>query len=142
MNPVFVRPAREEDLKKLLSWAEANPATDAKVFTYKNTYTLCAFTSSGVVAYLPVQQPLMMEAVAFHPLATDQYKALAMKELTHALVTSAYLGGSGEIYFLGTNEGTNEFAEKNGFKQVDVPVYRVRVSDLEAGGEGNGSATT
>ena len=89
---------------------------------------------------MPVQRPLVMEAMGFHPLSTDPQKALVMKELTHALILDAYLLGSGEIYFMGSDNGTNDFAERQGFKKLDVPMYRVRVGDLEVGG-GNGSAT-
>ena len=141
MNQIFVRPYRTADLEKLVAWGSANPAWDAKVLNYSSSFALAAFNNAGTLGFLPVQRPLVMEAIGFHPLATDPQKALVMKELTHALILQAYILGAGEIIFLGSNEGTNEFAQRQGFKRLDMSVYRVRVGDLEVGGTGNGSAT-
>jgi Tat protein secretion system quality control protein TatD with DNase activity len=76
-----------------------------------------------------------MESLGFHPLCTDSQKALAMKELTHNLITQAYLRGIGEIYFFGSDHTTNDFAERQGFRQVQYPVYLVRVQELETSGQ-------
>ena len=73
--------------------------------------------------------------------AADVQKALAMKELTHNIIAHAYeAGNSGEIMFLGTDLGTNIFAQHQGFRLVDAPLYRVRLRELEQnGGPTNGS---
>lgn len=134
MKQIFVRPARDEDLKTLVLWSGQNPVFDPTIFTYPTTFTLAAFSETGVVAYLPVQQPFAMEAMCFHPLATEAQKALAMKELTHVLITQSYVRGVGEIIFSGSNNGTNFFAEHQGFQRTDWPTFRVRVRDLEGGG--------
>jgi hypothetical protein len=131
MKPIFVRPVREEDIKKMLLWGGLNHATDPSVLGYPTTLKYCAFSQGDIVAYMPVQQPLMLEAIAFHPLATDLQKSFAMKELTHTVITQSYLWGRGEIYFLGTDPTTDRFAAIHGFSKLDVPVYRVRLSDLE-----------
>jgi hypothetical protein len=141
MNQIFVRPARETDFNKFEDWVKNNPALDKRIFTYPSTYTWAAFNDSGVIAFLPVQVTFTMEAMAFHPLSTDPQRALSMKELTHNLITQAYLRGIGEIYFLGTDPTTNDFAERQGFKRIQCPVYLCRVQQLEAGGGGNGQAT-
>jgi N-acetylglutamate synthase-like GNAT family acetyltransferase len=141
MKQIFVRAVRETDVKKMFSWATSNPAWDSRILSYRNSLVLAAFNDLGTVAFLPVQQPLMLEAAVFHPLATDCQKALAMKELTHTLIAESSMKGWGEIFFLGSDERTNTFAEHQGFKKVDLPLYRLRLMDLEtAGGNGNGSA--
>lgn len=140
MNQIFVRPYRQSDFEKLISWGKANPAWDSSVLSYSGTSVLTAFNNSGVLGFLPVQKALMMEAMAFHPLTTDSQKALVMKELTHTLITLSYTQGSGEIYFVGSDANTNDFAERQGFKRMEWPAYRVRVKDLEAGGIGNVTA--
>ena len=124
----------------MVSWGSANPAWDAKILNYGSSFALAAYNNSGTLGFLPVQRPLVMEAMGFHPLATDPQKALVMKELTHGLILQAYGFGAGEIYFMGSDNGTNDFAERQGFRRVDIPMYRVRLADLETGG-GNGSAT-
>lgn len=140
MRQIFVRATRQDELPKLMSWAKMNPAWDSRILNYSNSLVLAAFNDLGTVAYLPVQQPLMLEAACFHPLATDPQKALAMKELVHTLITESSLKGWGEIFFLGSDPRTNAFAERQGFKLVDLPTYRVRIRELETGGL-NGSAT-
>ena len=141
MNQIFVRPFRQGDLEKLVAWGSANPAWDAKILNYGSSFALAAYNNSGTLGFLPVQRPLVMEAMGFHPLTTDPQKALVMKELTHALILQAYGYGAGEIYFMGSDSGTNDFAQRQGFTRLDVPMYRVRLTDLERGGGGNGSAT-
>lgn len=145
MKQIFVRPAREADLKKLMSWTGQNPAWDQTLYNYPSTLTWCAFNSSGVIAFVPVQQPLMLEALLFHPLSTPTQRAMAMKEFTCTAVSQSYQRGSGEIYFLCPEKSleektTCEFAQHWGYERVDMPVYRIRLTDLERGG-GNGSAT-
>lgn len=140
MNQIFVRPFRESDLAKLISWSKANPSWDANILKYPSTFILVAFNNSGVLGFLPVQKAMVMEAMSFHPLTTDSQKALVMKELTHELIMQTYVQGSGEIYFLGSDSGTNDFAERQTFKRMEWPAYRMRVADLEVGGS-NGSAT-
>lgn len=144
MKQIFVRPAREADLKKLTSWIPQNAAWDPTLYQYPSTLTWCAFNSSGVVAFLPVQQPLMMEALLFHPLSTSTQRAYAMKEFTCFAVAQSYQRGSGEVYFLcpektPEEKTTCEFARNWGFERVEMPVYRIRLVDLERGG-GNGCA--
>jgi hypothetical protein len=138
MNQTFVRPFREGDFEKLITWANRNPAWDKSILKYPTSFALVAFNKDGTLGFLPVQQAMVMEAMGFHPLATDPQKALVMKELTHALITRCYASGMGEIYFLGSDAATNEFAEHQGFTRMEWPVYRVRLGDLEAGGGNNG----
>lgn len=139
MNTIFVRPAQPEDAETFLKWAVANKGNefDPEVVTYPDTFTLCAFDAvKGAIAYMPVQQPmltepLMLESLAVNPEATDKEIAYALKELVQACVTIGFMKGTGEIYFLGTNEVTNRFAERHKvFERLDWPVYRLRMKDL------------
>ena len=98
MNQIFVRPFRQGELEKLVSWGSSNPAWDSKIIGYPSSFALAAFNNSGTLGFLPVQRPLVMEAMGFHPLTTDTQKALVMKELTHGLILQAYGYGAGEIF--------------------------------------------
>lgn len=131
MRQIFARQAVPRDAEKFAEWAGQNPNFDRRVLEYPTTFTLAAFDSDGTIAFLPVQQPFCMEAVAFRPGISDSQKALAMKELTHLLIATCHAKGAGEIIFLGTNEGTNAFAEHQGFHELPWRVYRVRVAELE-----------
>jgi hypothetical protein len=137
MKHIFIRPMRDQDFSKLVLWSGGNSAADLRVLNYPTTIKLCAFTDEGPVAYIPIQQPLMMEAIAFHPLLGDLEKAAVMKEFAHSAITQAYVLGKGEVYFMGSHPGTDAFATHHGFKVV-APVYRTILSELE-GMKSNGT---
>lgn len=131
MKHIFARAAEERDVTKFAEWSMQNPAFDINVLSYPTTATLCAYDSDGVIAFLPVQQPLCMEAMTFRPGISDSQKALAMKELTHLLIATCHAKGAGEIIFLGSNPATNEYAVRQGFEMLPWKVYRARLTDLE-----------
>jgi hypothetical protein len=140
MKHIFVRPALQRDSETCAKWAVQNldrNKIDPKVIEYPSTFTLAAYDSEdGVILFMPVQTPLMMESVCVNPKVSERKQALALKEIVQALVTSCHLQGRGEVYFLGSDERTSAFAESQLFEKVDVPVYRVRISDLEKQNEG------
>jgi hypothetical protein len=72
----------------------------------------------------------MLESLAPRPGATKEQIALAMKELTQNAVTQAHLGGSGEIYYLGSDKNTDEFAVHHLFEELPYRVFRVKLADL------------
>jgi hypothetical protein len=131
MKQIFVRTAGPDDADKFANWAAQNPAMDARSLVYPSSFTLVAYDDSGPLSFLPVQQPFYMEAMSFRPDATESEKALAMKELTHALITFCHQKGAGEIYFMGSNEHTNAFAERQGFSELPWRTFRVRLHELE-----------
>jgi len=51
--------------------------------------------------------------------------------LTQQFVTQAHSRGAGEIYFLGTDEGTDQLATNQIFEKLPYSVYRLKVKDLE-----------
>lgn len=132
-NHVFVRPARIEDKELFVNWTIGTKYNlfDSKVITYPSTYIRCAFNKKGPIIFLPVQRPLMMEALAINPDADKIDVAVALKELTQDTVSQAYANGSGEIYFLCQEESTEKFAEHNGFERLPYSVFRMKLSDLE-----------
>lgn len=138
MRDIFVRPAQPEDAQTFIQWAVANKGNefDPAIVTYPDSFTLCAFDVDGPVAFLPVQQPMvaepmMLESLAVRPEASAKEIASALRELIQACVTIGYMKGTGELYFLGSNEQTNRFAEHHKvFERLDWPVYRLRMSDL------------
>jgi hypothetical protein len=135
---IFVRPVTPEDAGTFLKWVVANEGNefDPEPVTYPDSFTLCAFDETGPLAFLPVQQPMfvepqMLESFAPKPGLSPALRAAALKELIQACITIGFMKGTGEMYFLGTNEATNRFAENSKvFERLDWPVYRLRLSDL------------
>lgn len=129
---VFVRPAWESEGKIFLDWALENTAGnfDPEPARFPSSRTWCAYDKDGPLVYQTVQQPLMLESLAPRPGSSKQQIALAMKELTQNAITQAHLGGSGEIYFVGSDESTDIFATNRVFEEVPGKMYRLKVKDL------------
>lgn len=132
-KPVFVRPVKPEEGQLYFDWAKENPVNefDPEVALFPSSRTWCAFDSDGPVAFQTVQQPLMLESLAPRPGASRLQIASALRELTQNAVSQAIMGGVGEIYFLGSSEETNRFAENQIFERLPYSVYRVKIKDLE-----------
>ena len=128
-----MRLAKPEDALKFAEWSLANPHSgfDPEVPAYPSTVTLCAYDEHGPLAFLPLQQPLFLESLAPRPGATAAEIARALRELTQQAVTLANATGARELYFLGTEDGTNRLAENQLFERMPWPVYRLRLRDLE-----------
>lgn len=139
MEHIVIREARaREELDTAKEWAQSTPdgdLLDLDVFEHDSTFLLSAVTSGEKVqrgmpiAYLPVQQPLMLENLIFRPGLTDRDRALAITRLTEAAIGEAYRRDVGELYFLCRHESTCAFAERHKFKLLpdELKVYRLNL---------------
>src|SRR6266704_1690762 len=116
-NHMYVRPARPEEAELFLEWAKNQPEWDAFIGLHPGTFTLAAYTKEKIVAFLPVQQPFVYETFAPNPEATDFELAIAMKEFTQFLVSQAHIKNVAEMYFLGSDVDTDEFATNQIFEK-------------------------
>lgn len=128
-----MRPAVERDGASFSAWTVGTKDNlhDAEVLKYKGTVVWCAYESGGPVVFVPVQRPVMMEALAINPDSDPVNVAIALKELVQAIVTQCHIDGTGEIYFLCKEETTKKFAEKQAFEKLPWDMYRLKVADLE-----------
>jgi predicted peptidase len=130
---VFVKLAQVEDKEEFAQWSAGTKDNlcDADPLTYAGTIVLKAFDKDGAIVYVPVQRPAMMEALAINPERSAVDVAVALKELTQALVTKCYMENCGEIYMFCKEESTQKFAEHQLFERLEWACYRVRLKDLE-----------
>jgi len=130
---LYCRPARPTEHQLFLDWSINTPDNefDPEVARYPSTITWCVYDRFGPLAFMPVQAPLMMESIASRPGASKAEIASALKEFTQECVTQAHIRGAGEIYFLGSEEGTDHMASNQIFEKVPFTVYRVKLKDLE-----------
>jgi hypothetical protein len=139
MERVIVTMASDDEITgELLDFAEFEPNMfDRNVLRQASTFVLCARQGHEKLAYLPVQQPLMLESHLFRPGLDDRLKALAMGRLTEYAAGEAYRRGSGELYFLSQRPETAAFAARHGFqnlwKSLKLETYRLNL--LETFGE-------
>jgi hypothetical protein len=132
----FVRPIRQTEAKQFLEWSVANAARnnfDPAVASYQSTIMPVAYDADGPVAYLPIQQPYVLESLAPRPGATDGQVAVALKEIFQFAVTMAHLKNVGEIMFFASDKATVDFATSRPkmFSPVPYQAYRVKIADLE-----------
>jgi hypothetical protein len=138
-NIIYVRPAKPSDVSEFLEWEMAGTTNefDYQSPLYKSSFTLCAFDTSGNLAFLPIQQTVlapdtdlkfMLESICFRPEISDLTKASCVKELIQSIVFLGHTRGIGEIYFVGTDTSTNTLAEKYGFEKLPWPVYRLKLN--------------
>lgn len=129
---VFVRQILPEESDMFIGWARENAKGnfDPQVALFPTSRTWCAYDKDGPLVYQTVQQPLMLESLAPRPGATREQIAVAMKELTQNAITQAHLGGSGEIYFVGSDAGTDALATNQIFEEVPGKMYRLKIKEL------------
>jgi hypothetical protein len=130
---IFVRPIRSEDAKTFVEWCRdtKNNLFDPEVVKYPSTTVRVAYNSEGPVVFVPVQRPLMLEALAISPKASELDVATGLKALTQDAVAQAHICGAGEIYFLCRDELTSKFAERHGYEKINVQLYRIKLTELE-----------
>ena len=136
MEHLIVRPASEEQAQAI-AWAKKTldgELLDLDIFAHESTFLLSALQSgegeqSGPIAYLPVQQPLMLENLIFRSGLNDRDRAKAITRLTEAAIGEAYRRDVGELYFLCREPSTCAFAERHKFKLIpdELKVYRLNL---------------
>ena len=132
MKPQFVRLAQEDEAQMFLDWGRENPVNgfDPEPTRFPTSTTWAVYDKDGPVAFQTSQRPIVLESLAPRPGLSKMQTAQALKELTQNAVTQANLLGVGEIYYLGSDPATDEFAQNWVFEKVDMPVYRLKIRDL------------
>jgi len=131
MERVFVRIAPEEQDQAIffsLSTPDGD-LLDRDVFEHQSTFLLAAMKPDrdGAIAYLPVQQPLMLENLIFRSGLTDRERAAAISRLVEAAAGEAWRRDAGELYFLCRHPETCAFAERHLFERIDGEESRLKL---------------
>lgn len=137
MESIYVQVAGPRDVQQLLKWGVEGEDNylDPSVVFYPSTMNLKATQGKQVVMYMPVQSAFVLESLAISPDAKKHQVTVSLREMIVSLRLIAQQRGVGEIYFLGTNEKTNAFAEAHGFEKLPWQAYRMKVFDEELYGD-------
>ena len=135
MKHVFVRPARKEDVEKIIEWSlnTKNNLFDPDTVGYPSALTVAAFNKDKVILFAPSQRPFFLEALAVNPEAEELEVAAALKEITQFYVSQAYIQGISEIYMPCADEATAEFAKRQQYEEMPFRLFRIKVTKLEPG---------
>lgn len=138
MDHVLVRKADwSEQEPRVRDWLATTPdgdLFDLDVMNHQSTFLLMAFNQDGPLAFLPVQQPLMLENLIFRPGLTRSETAQAITRLAEHAVEETYARDAGEAYFLCRDASTLNFAERHGFTSLPDGLKVRRMNLLETFG--------
>lgn len=134
MEHVLVRRASLSHLELMKEWLRTTrdgELFDPDVLEHESTFVQMAFSSSGPMGFLPVQQPLMLENLIFRPGLSRSETALVIAKLTESAVAECYVRDAGEAYFLCRDETTLAFAERHKFTALPAGLQVRRLNLLE-----------
>jgi hypothetical protein len=116
-----VRFAGKEDALQLVEWLHANRELnqyDPEILSYDSTRVLAVEMNDETIMYLPYQLTIMTDSLAPKPGLSKRKKAVGLREAIHGVVRIAKASHLGEIYFIGSDDETVEFAKQHGYEEV------------------------
>lgn len=125
MDTIFVEHALKAEIDDVVKWGLEN-YLDIDVLGYPTTKVLKGVSKNKNVLFMPIQLAYILESLALNPGATKHEITVALRQIVSQLRFNAKEAGIGEIYFLGSNEHTNEFASKHDFIELPWKVYRMK----------------
>ena len=135
MDHVLVRRADEEELSGFMKpWLKTTPdgeLFDADILNHPSTFVLAAFNRSGILAFMPVQQPLMLENLILRPGLSTGETAHAITRLAEHAIEECFVRDAGEAYFLCRDASTLKFAERHHFRELPEQLQVRRLNLLE-----------
>jgi len=99
---------------------------DPQVAGYPCTEVLVAENGQPLV-FMPIQQVVMMDALAPKPGIEKREMALALKELVKMTAFVAHRAKLRELYFFSADEDVNAMAERYGFEKLENPMLRLKL---------------
>ncbi len=138
MERVFVRQVDGEEIEQFLRpWLKSTldgDLFDLDILEHGSTIVLGAFTREGIRAFLPIQQPLMLENFVLRPGLSEIETVQVMARLGEHAVEEAYHRDAGEAYFLCRDRSTLQFAERHLFRKLPEGLEIRRLNLLETFG--------
>ncbi len=131
MKPVWINKTTGQNREtELYPWLQANSQknnVDWDVLEYPATEILTATDGEKNILHVPIQRCYFVESLGISPDASPLEVVKALYGVMQIVRYASIENGQREIYFLGSDTQTNEFAEKHGFERVNLPVYRMKI---------------
>lgn len=135
-KPLKVEKTTAKDWPQMAEWMgllSHRNNIDTEIFSYPATKTFKAGNGNPLL-YMPIQNTVMLESLAFNPEATNAEKATALREMFSVVSWEARNAGIGEIYFLCADQETKTFVEHHGFEAMtacteekSLQLYRLKL---------------
>jgi hypothetical protein len=134
MDHVWVRKVEKRDVAELGQWLNETPDNlfDPAPFFYPLTTTDVAFKRDKKIGFMPAQQVMMLESLAFNPASTERERAIALSELMKSAIAHARDKQVKEIYFVCKDDSTAEFAKRHLFEELKHRTFRLKIDSLES----------
>lgn len=128
MKQLKVGYLREEDQRTFIEWVNSTPNNlwDVDVLKYPTLRVICSY-GDAPVAFLPVQQGLMLESLAVSATARDLDKGQAFRDLVKGAELHASSLGIRELYFVCRDPRVTSIAESHGFERIEHPLVRLKL---------------
>ena len=119
---------RTEQQEQFLEWVNATPGNlfDRDILKAPTLSVLCSYNGSPV-AYLPMQQALVLESLAVNQAATLMDKGQAFRDLVKGAEQHASSHKIRELYMPCEDERVIRVAENHGFERLKWPVLRMKL---------------
>lgn len=135
MEHVIVKFAKPSELEGMKQWQQSTldgELFDADVLEHESTFVLEALGSkTGRIAFLPVQQPLMLESLGVKLDLKPGQIAQALTRLVEYAISECYRRDAAELYFLTRDKETADFAQRHHFRPLPdgLQVYRLNLRE-------------
>jgi hypothetical protein len=127
MKNIYTRLLNGGNAKELEDMQEAFAGRNAEIGpVYPESRIIVAEDGTKPVLFMPVQSCYFMGSLGYKEVNRLQL-ASAMRQITATLVWESRAAGRGEIFFIGGNEESDNFAAANDYELVKEPVYRLRI---------------
>lgn len=130
MTPFTVEAVGPQDAEAIVSFLNTTPDNlfDPEMLAYPLTQTAKSMRGEKVVAFLPAQITLTLDAFAMNPDATKREKAKAMYDLFRHFERIAQTLSVREMNFFVKEETTANFAAIRGVEEIkNVRIFRYKV---------------
>jgi hypothetical protein len=134
MEHIVVKLVSSRELEEMEEWIPESVdgnLFDVDVLSHESTFVLGALRTGqqGHLAYLPVQQPLMLENFVRPASLPKELAAVCLSRMVEYAIGEAFRRDAAEVYFLSRDEETEKFALRHKFKALPdgLKVYRLNL---------------
>jgi hypothetical protein len=135
-NQVWVRPMNDtpEERKMLAEFlyrCREQNRFDPSIFTKNQVKVFVAYDQEGIVGFIPVRLSYKLESLSWRADVSPVTQSKALLAVQQVLGCKAAENNIPDVYATTTDPTLIRFAEHYGWETVDMPVIKLKFSNLE-----------